>query len=88
MQTALRGQPERPVTQPQGVVSVRIDPLTGKRAAPSDPVATFEYFMQPYVPDEDKNPTTVDAAPAAPTSPVASAPAEESQVEESSDGVY
>lgn len=54
MQSALKGRPERPLEQPPGIVSVRIDPLTGKRTSTNDPVATFEYFMSPYVPDEDK----------------------------------
>ncbi len=55
MQTALKNQPEHPLELPPGIVSVRIDPLTGKRAAANDPVGTFEYFMTPYVPDEDKS---------------------------------
>ncbi len=50
----LKGQPEHPPEQPADIVSVRIDPLTGKRAATNDPVGTFEFFMKPYVPDEDK----------------------------------
>lgn len=70
MQVALKDQPERPFEAPPGVVSVRIDPLTGKRASANDPVGTFEYFMTPYVPDEDKN-TTASAEsntpPSAPT---------------------
>jgi penicillin-binding protein 1A len=54
MQVALKGHPDHPIELPPGIVSVRIDPQTGKRAAANDPVGTFEYFMQPYVPDEDK----------------------------------
>lgn len=54
MQSALKGQPEHPLTQPSGIISIRIDPLTGKRTSTSDPVAKFEYFMFPYVPDEDQ----------------------------------
>ena len=54
MQASLKGNPERPFEQPSGIVSIRIDPLTGKRASTSDPVAKFEYFMFPYVPDEDQ----------------------------------
>jgi hypothetical protein len=61
-------------------VSVRIDPLTGKRAATNDPVATFEYFMQPYVPDEDKNTTTVESN--TPTTPAAT------PIEDGESGVY
>jgi len=54
MQYALKDKPDHPAEQPPGIVSIKIDPLTGKRAAPNDPVAQFEYFMTPYVPDEDK----------------------------------
>lgn len=55
MQYALKDQPERPIEQPPGIVSVRIDPLTGKRASLQDPIGRFEYFMTPYIPDEDQN---------------------------------
>lgn len=54
MQTALKGRPERPIDQPSGIVSIKIDPQTGKRASTTDPIAKFEYFMFPYVPDEDQ----------------------------------
>lgn len=57
MQAALKDVPERALEQPPGIVNVRIDPLTGKRAAANDPVARFEYFMAPYIPDEDKGQT-------------------------------
>lgn len=79
MQTALKGKPDRPIEQPPGIVSIKIDPLTGKRAASNDPVAKFEYFMTPYVPDDDK--TTVAAQPSAPAAgnvPAAATPSPES----------
>lgn len=60
IQTALKGHPEHPLEQPSGIVSVRIDPLTGRRASANDPVAMFEYFMTPYVPDEDKTSAAVE----------------------------
>jgi penicillin-binding protein 1A len=60
MQTALQDKPDRPIEQPAGIVSVRIDPLTGKRAPANDPVAKFEYFMTPYVPEEEQNPIPQD----------------------------
>jgi len=53
MQSALKGKPEHLLEQPTGIVSVRIDPLTGKRASANDPVAMFEYFMLPYVPEKE-----------------------------------
>ena len=60
MQDALRNQPDRPLDQPPGIVSVKIDPLTGKRASRNDPVSQFEYFMTPYMPEGDKS--TADSA--------------------------
>jgi penicillin-binding protein 1A len=60
MQTALKGKPERPPLQPENIVSIRIDPLTGKRAFAGDPVALFEYFMKPYVPGKNDEPDSLD----------------------------
>lgn len=48
---ALAGVPEKPRTQPPGLVSVRINPETGKRAAPGTPDAIFEYFREDNVPE-------------------------------------
>ncbi len=73
MQEALKGKPDRPLDQPSGIVSIKIDPLTGKRAAANDPVAMFEYFMTPYVPDDDSKPAASPAQQANP--PAAAAPA-------------
>lgn len=58
MQGALKGKPEHSLEQPPGVVSVRIDPYSGKRTSSSDGI--FELFMLPYVPDQDAN-TEVEA---------------------------
>ncbi len=56
MQAALKGRPEHTLEQPPGIVSVRIDTETGKRASASDPNARFEYFMAQHLPDdEDSN---------------------------------
>lgn len=57
MEYALKGKPEHGLEQPPGVVSVRIDPQTGKRATGRDAMAQFEYFMTPYLPGDDR---TVD----------------------------
>lgn len=57
MQVALKGKPQHPFVEPPGIVSMRIDPMTGKRASADDPVAMFEYFMQPFIPGGDQ---TVD----------------------------
>ncbi len=53
MQTALRNRPERPVDQPPGIVSVRINTQTGRRASATTRSAIFEYFMDPYVPETE-----------------------------------
>jgi len=41
---ALEGRPEKVMQQPDGLVSVRIDPRSGKVAQAGDPDAIFEYF--------------------------------------------
>jgi penicillin-binding protein 1A len=71
MQTALKGHPEHSLDQPTDIISIRIDPLTGMRAMGNNPNAIFEYFMQPFVPGEDKenayaNSTSNPAGTAAP----------------------
>jgi penicillin-binding protein 1A len=53
MQSALKDRPERPIEQPPNIVSVRIDPNTGKRASAKNGNAIFEYFMTPFVPEEE-----------------------------------
>ncbi len=52
MATALADKPARPYEQPAGIVSVRIDPVTGLLAAPGQPDAIFEYFREEDVPKE------------------------------------
>jgi penicillin-binding protein 1A len=54
MQTALKGKPEHSLDEPDDIVSIRIDPISGTRAGGSDPNAIFEYFMKPYIPGEDQ----------------------------------
>jgi penicillin-binding protein 1A len=53
IQAALKNKPEHPFEQPPGIVSIRIDPLTGQRASATNSMAMFEYFMQPYVPEKE-----------------------------------
>jgi len=67
IQTTLKGKPQQAMPQPQGIVSVRIDPISGKRASADDPTSIFEYFMQPYVPTltGDDQPQQQDQQPAA-----------------------
>lgn len=52
MGSALNGVPEQPFEQPEGVVSVRIDPETGLLAAPGQSNAIFEYFREEDVPSQ------------------------------------
>lgn len=47
---ALEGMPERPLQQPQGLVTVRIDPETGLAARADNPDAVFEVFREETVP--------------------------------------
>ena len=56
MSSALKGVPEHPFEQPAGVVSVRIDPVTGLLAAPGQSNAIFEFFREENVPTETAQP--------------------------------
>lgn len=70
MRKALADKPVRLPPQPDGVVTVRIDPETGHRAAPGDPDAIFEMFL------------AEDAPSAAPAAGFDGAPREEVLPEE------
>ncbi|MAL99518.1 MAG: peptidase [Alteromonadaceae bacterium] len=52
MRVALEGQPESKMPQPPGIVTVKIDPETGKRAAPGANDAIFEIFREENAPQE------------------------------------
>ena len=52
MEQALRGVPQQGYEQPEGIVTVRIDPETGLLAAPGQTDAIFEYFRSFEVPKE------------------------------------
>ncbi|WP_430460409.1 penicillin-binding protein 1A [Thalassolituus sp. LLYu03] len=52
MGDALKGVPQHPFEQPDGIVSVRIDPATGLLARPGQTDAIFEYFREEDVPHE------------------------------------
>jgi len=45
MRVALDGMPEQIRRQPEGIVTLRINPETGKAAQPGDPDAIFEVFL-------------------------------------------
>ena len=49
MRVVLDGVPEKPLVPPPGIVTAHINRETGKPAAPSDPNAMLEYFMQDTV---------------------------------------
>ncbi len=50
MRTSLQGLPERPLEQPPGLVTVRIDPETGLLAGANNPKGIFETFRLENVP--------------------------------------
>lgn len=80
MRSALKGKPENRLPQPDGIVTVRIDPMTGKRASADDPTAIFESFMQQYAPaggqDDQPASNTGDNANPIGTNPPAAADGE------------
>ena len=51
MRVALAGIPERPLERPAGMVTVRIDPETGRLAGPGNDDAIFETFRPGHVPE-------------------------------------
>lgn len=57
MRDALQNRPEIEMPQPPGLVTVRINPETGKRAKAGEPGAIFEIFRADQVPgfDDDSN---------------------------------
>ena len=61
MKTALRGLPVKPLVQPPGLVTVRIDPVTGLLAGAGHPDAMFETFRVENVPERHA-PTSTGAS--------------------------
>ncbi|MBB3047770.1 penicillin-binding protein 1A [Litorivivens lipolytica] len=53
MEDALKGKPEQHMKQPAGIATVRIDPDSGKLAAPGQSNAIFEIFRAENVPDSE-----------------------------------
>ncbi len=51
IEDGLKGKAEHLMEAPAGIVSVRIDPMTGHRASARDPNAMSEYFANPHLPD-------------------------------------
>jgi penicillin-binding protein 1A len=50
MKVALEGAPESSMAQPDGLVTVRINPATGLRAGPNEQGAIFEIFREEDLP--------------------------------------
>ena len=53
MRDALAGRPQKTRAQPEGVITMKIDPATGRAAAPAQKGAVFEYFLEEFTPTED-----------------------------------
>lgn len=53
IQDALKNQPLHPIEQPANILTIKIDPNTGKRARANESSAIFEYFTPPFLPEED-----------------------------------
>ena len=51
MATALKGVPDEPYQKPEGITSIKIDPLTGTRAE-ADDSGIYEYFYDEFPPPE------------------------------------
>jgi penicillin-binding protein 1A len=62
MREALRGLPVKPLVQPPGLVTVRIDPETGLLAGADNPAAIFETFRVENVPERHAPRSTTGAA--------------------------
>ena len=50
MKEALKDKPENAPQPPEGIVSVKIDPKTGKLAYPGQEDAIFEFFREENAP--------------------------------------
>lgn len=66
MQTALKDIPEQPLKVPTGMVTVRIDPRTGKRASVDQEDAIFEVFRSENAPRERSSDAASNSDPGKP----------------------
>jgi penicillin-binding protein 1A len=57
MGAALKSVPEETLPQPPGIVTVKINTESGKRARPGDPNAIFEFFREENLPEQDHSAT-------------------------------
>ncbi|WP_321529085.1 penicillin-binding protein 1A [Sedimenticola selenatireducens] len=72
MQTALNDVPEQPLKVPTGMVTVRIDPKTGKRASVDQDDAIFEVFRSENAPRESSSEAASNTDPGKPIKGTAS----------------
>ncbi len=56
MREALKNTPNASMKQPEGIISVRINPETGKRTYAENSKAIFEYFRKENLPELEKKP--------------------------------
>ncbi|MFI4962469.1 MAG: penicillin-binding protein 1A [Legionellales bacterium] len=54
MKVALKGKPESTLKQPENVVALRIDPVSGLLARPDQPNGIIEYFRNKEIPAEQE----------------------------------
>ncbi|MBI2970478.1 MAG: penicillin-binding protein 1A [Gammaproteobacteria bacterium] len=60
MRVALQNVPETILERPEGLVNVRIDPMTGKLARVGNPDAIFEVFQAGTAPSDSASPSGLD----------------------------
>jgi penicillin-binding protein 1A len=78
MKSALDGKPNHLLDQPEGMVTLRIDPETGLRASSNTPGAIFEIFRNEYAPTQwAPSPTTIAKDPFTENDQPATSPAEQ-----------
>lgn len=63
MKVALHKQPEKILPQPENIVAVQIDPITGLLAKPNQPNAIVEYFREQDVPTQEGTPNSNEENP-------------------------
>ncbi len=63
MEEALKGLPQKPLQQPAGLVSVRIDPETGEYAGADNSNAIFEIFREEYAPQPPMQDGATESTP-------------------------
>ena len=61
MRVALDGLPDQEPSMPEGIVTVRIDPRTGRRVAAGSEGAFFEIFRSENAPGENSGGGSISA---------------------------